>query len=415
MSDWLLLRLPRAAGSSAEWLVCDPQGQAMSAPQSGPLADAAPVAAGKRVCALLHSAEVLTTLVDLPAKSGTRSLQIARYALEEQLLGDIEQQHFALGRRSDFDGRTPVAVIEKERMKHWLSLLSEAGIRADLLCPESALLPRHPTEIVALLDQGMLTVVPSGPGAQPVCLPGATPAAALGIALDGRELAEVDLLVFAAPADWKIQAAQVEALRPQLASLRVHVLNDGLLPWLAPQLVQSPLNLLQGEWQPRHGSTGQWSRWRVAASMAIALLLIHLGSQGWALVSAHRAELASDQTLQALATQLLPGEKLAAGAVRRRAGQLLQTGGSSGGMLHALQSVAAATTASGGAQLRALNFHDGGTELQVRANDAQSVERFNQALRGAGWNAELVAGGAAGGHYEGRIQMKTPKGAGARP
>jgi hypothetical protein len=93
----------------------------------------------------------------------------------------------------------------------------------------------------------------------------------------------------------------------------------------------------------------------------------------------------------------------------------LQGGSNTGGMLNALQSLAIANSASGGTQLRALSFRDGSTELQVRASDAQSVERFNQTLRSAGWDAQLVAGGASADHYEGRIQMKMPRAAGARP
>ena len=49
MADWLLLRLPRAADSDAEWLVCDTHGFAGSIAQRGNLPDAAAQAAGRRV------------------------------------------------------------------------------------------------------------------------------------------------------------------------------------------------------------------------------------------------------------------------------------------------------------------------------------------------------------------------------
>src|SRR6266853_1571183 len=59
MADWLLLRLPRAAGEPASWLVADARGAPAGPAQSGPLTLAAARAAGRRVCVLVPGADVL--------------------------------------------------------------------------------------------------------------------------------------------------------------------------------------------------------------------------------------------------------------------------------------------------------------------------------------------------------------------
>ena len=45
-------------------------------------------------------------------------------------------------------------------------------------------------------------------------------------------------------------------------------------------------------------------------------------------------------------------------------------------------------------------------ELKVRATDAQSIDHINQSLRAAGWQADLISGGAAGEAFEGNISLR---------
>ncbi len=56
--------------------------------------------------------------------------------------------------------------------------------------------------------------------------------------------------------------------------------------------------------------------------------------------------------------------------------------------------------------MRALNYKDGALQLKLRASDARSLDQINQNLRSAGWQAELVSGGADGDAFEGNIQLR---------
>ena len=85
MSDWLLLRLPRADTELATWLVVDARGAPLSPPQSGPLALAAARVPGRRVCVLVGGADVLLAEPEVPVKAGAKLQQLVPYALEEHL------------------------------------------------------------------------------------------------------------------------------------------------------------------------------------------------------------------------------------------------------------------------------------------------------------------------------------------
>jgi hypothetical protein len=72
----------------------------------------------------------------------------------------------------------------------------------------------------------------------------------------------------------------------------------------------------------------------------------------------------------------------------------------------ALAALSQALGSARGASLQALSYRDGGLDLKLKASDAESLERIDQALRNNGWQAELTSGGAATTGYEGRIQIR---------
>ena len=127
MADWLLTRLPPAPEIAATWLVVDARGVPSGPPQSGPLALAAPRAAGRRVCVLVPGAEVLLAEPEVPVRAGAKVQQLVPYALEEHLAEDIDELHFAVGKRIGESARAPVAVVARAPIEAWLATHPEAA------------------------------------------------------------------------------------------------------------------------------------------------------------------------------------------------------------------------------------------------------------------------------------------------
>jgi general secretion pathway protein L len=406
MAEWLILQLPRNGESSCSWMAVDADGHALGAPAAGSMADAGPATIGRRVGLVVASGDVLLTEVELPPKSGVRPQQLVAYALEEQLAADIDTLHFAVGARDDLTGRTAVAVVTRALMSGWLSELSAHGIAVTAVCAGASLLPDNPGHTVVMLDGETLSLRRAGRSA--VALPADDIGAALEASL-GAELAADDLIFYASPEDWHQRSGEVEALRKHCASLKVQLLNSGPLPLLAPQLAAgSYINLLSGEFAPQVSSTGGWRRWRLAAILAAALFAVHVAGLSLELLQQHRSERALDAEIGAIARNALPGDN-GQGAVRTRIEQrlLAAQGDSTGaGFMPAMAALAQALGSARGATLQALSYRDGGLDLKLKASDAESLERIDQALRKNGWQAELTSGGAASSGYEGRIQMR---------
>src|SRR5689334_4643299 len=128
MADWLLLRLPRTPQQPASWLIVDPRGAPVGPPQSGPLSQAAARAAGRRICVLVPGTDVLLAEPEIPAKAGAKLHQLVPYAMEEQLADDIDDLHFAIGKRVEDSPRVRVAVIARPLMDSWLATLRSNGL-----------------------------------------------------------------------------------------------------------------------------------------------------------------------------------------------------------------------------------------------------------------------------------------------
>jgi type II secretion system protein L len=300
-----------------------------------------------------------------------------------------------------------VAVVAKEQMQNWIAALSAAGISAELICADNASLVAEASQVIALLDEHSLSVAAASAGNVARCLPADDIGGALELALGSNDFTATDLQLLVTPDTWRARGQQVEALRARFASLTVRTLNAGLLPWQAMQLAGStPLNLLQGDYQVTRSQQQHWRRWRLAAGLALGLLVLHAAGRGYALWQMQRAQFEADTALSAMAAQLLPGSSVAPDAVRRTVQQRLSGAGGVSPLL------TTTLDTGGGARLEALSYREGTTELKVLARGAPQADALNQGLRASGLNAELTAGNTVASGYDARIQIKS---AGGKP
>ena len=407
MSDWLLLRLPHAGAELATWLVVDARGAPLGPPQSGPLALAAARAPGRRASVLVGGADVLLAAPEVPVKAGAKLQQLVPYALEEHLAENIEDLHFALGKRSGESPRVPVAVVARGLLDAWLAELRGAGIEPDAIYADSELLPANPGQAVALLEADAVSV--RAPGGTPVTLPSDALSEALEIARAGTESGATGgrgLILYTGAAEWHQHSAQVEAARPYFDGIKVQLLAGGPLALFAQQLPStSAINLLQGEYAPVSSRGVGLKAWRVAAILLASLIGLHVVGKAAELQFLKRHEHQLDASIRDTFRSSMHTEASAADARRLMEKRLAGGRGAGGGLLPALQALVQARDAAPGTSVQSLNFHTGELEMKLSAPDASSLDRLSQSLRSNGWQADLTGGANSGSAYEGRIQM----------
>jgi general secretion pathway protein L len=407
MSDWLLLRLPRTAEQAATWLVADARGAPTGLPHGGPLSLAVPRATGRRLCVLVPGADVLLTEPDVPAKGGAKLQQLVPFALEEHLADDIDDLHFAIGRRAGDSLRTPVAVVARALLDEWLATLRTAGLEPEVVYADSDLLPHNPGQSVALLEEDAVSVRP--PGGSPVTLPADALAEGLEIAQSGADASAGarGLILYTGAAEWQRHSAQVEAARPRFDGIKVQLLTGGPLALFAQQLPgTSAINLLQGSYTTTSTRAIGFKAWRVAALLLAGLVALHVVGKTTELQLLKKRERQVDASIRDTFHQAMPGEVSALDARHRMEQRLVAARGAGGGLLPALQALAQARDSAPGTSVQALNFHSGSLEMKLSAPDASSLDRLSQSLRSNGWQADLTGGTNQGSGYEGRIQVR---------
>ncbi|MDB6108080.1 MAG: Type secretion system protein [Gammaproteobacteria bacterium] len=411
MAEWLLIRLPRTPEQPATWLTVDPRGNPSGPPQSGPLSLAAPRAVGRRICVLVPGTDVLLTEPEVPTKAGTKLQQVVPYALEEQLADDIDDLHFAIGKRAADSARTPVAVIRRSLMDEWLTSLKSSGLDPESMYTESDLLPQNPGQAVALMEEDVVVVRP--PLGAPVTLPVEALGEALEIAQQGSpELAATGvrgLVLYTGAAEWHQHSAKIESLRERFDGIKIQLLSAGPLALFGQQLpVATPINLLQGPYAPTTARTVGWQSWKVAAILLASLVGLHVAGKAAELTALKHSEHTLDTSIGETFRQAMPGERTTLDARRRMEQRLAaaQSGGGPGGLLPALQALVQARTAAPGTTLKALSMRQGTIEMKVSAKDASSLDHMSQSLRSNGWQADLTSGNTTSTGYEGLIQLR---------
>jgi general secretion pathway protein L len=311
MSSTLFIRLGQSPEQDVSWFLAGPDGEALGNVNHGRLAAAAAQAAERKIVVLLPGMETVINAADIPVRGTSRQLQVAPYALEEQLADDIGQMHFAVGARRE-DGKIPVAAISLSVFQEWMDKLGEVGIQPYAVYSELQGLPDIPGAITAMVEPGKIMIrLPTGESfsVDPVMLdtvlgtagkvknsdPEATLARAPFMVYMDSELVDEDKL-------W------IQKLRTQFPDAEFRQMAAGALPQLAAGLSRKgAINLLQGAFARK----SDWQRaikpWRLPAALAACLLLVISLTQAASLWRLSKAEAQLDAALEIAIQQVFPG------------------------------------------------------------------------------------------------------------
>ena len=398
MSNALYLRLPAVADAA---LAGYRGGVAPAAVQEHFAAAAA--AAGGRVIALAPGHDVVLTAASLPTRNRNRMLAAVPYALEEQLISDIDTLHFALG-STDKLGPVPVAVVERRHMQHWLDRLQAVDLRPDALLPEQLALPWQPGSWTILVEAQQV-LVRSG--------------ALQGFAIDPDLAAVLLRSALQDAGDNRPQRLEVYAcvaVDPELAGIAAdfglelvaHACADPLALFASNYTAEHSINLLQGAYSRNEQLGRLWRPWRLSAALLAGWLLLGVGTR---IIDYQRLD-HEQQTLQTKIEQVyrqtFPTDKNIVNPRVQMERHLAELGGGSGtGFLELLSQTGPTLKATPGLEVKSLRSQNGELELELHMQDLQGLDQLKQRLSAAGpLSVEIVSAASRDGKVEGRLKIK---------
>jgi general secretion pathway protein L len=399
------LRLQRPAGESgaprASWLLLE-DGIQQGRLRHGALADAATDALHARLTVYIPAGEVLLTRVSLPAGRRSQLLDALPYALEDDLIEDVDQLHCALGPKLA-SGEFVAAVIRKSRLESWLALLQAAGIQPRWMLPDALLLPWQPGHwsLACETDSAFLRTDHSLAWA---CDPAMLPTLLDRQLANGAPPGPIDVYGCVDPELPAVFARHGVETVPHAPSQAVE------LPALAMQsgLPGSELNLLQGSYAPRSRTRQRLRPWYATVALAASLLLLVLAGRTYEYYRLQDQNRQLAQRIEQVFRQAFPEVKRIVNPraqMRHRLARLAgKTGAADTGFVELLARIAPPMSQTRGLQLQTLRYQSGRLDVQLEVKDLQTLEELRNRLAATGnLKVELKSANASDNKVQGRL------------
>lgn len=313
--------------------------------------------------------------VELPEMSGSRLSQALRWAVEDSIAGDPEQQHVVPVRRAQ-DGQLLCLVVARRDMDQWLAALPARPTR---LVPDAACLPRAENELI-LMPMGGVVLARGG-----------------NEMFDRIEPDLLDSLVpeFTESAGNEVRLVWVGDTPPvELDRFSVEKRPGGssALALLAPAALGetgAAFNLLQGEYAELEGASSS-RQWRLAgwlAGLAAFLMLAGLLAEYTML---KREQLRLEHAVEARFAEMFPDiSSIQRPRVQAERALAELRGGSRDRFVQLMGAVSPLFSGARGVEVTSISYLDGTLDLELETASLADLEALQRQLRTQGLDAAL--------------------------
>jgi len=348
-----------------EWLRPD------STVQRGPLLELASQPGNARLILVAPSEAITLHRVPLPGRNRTLWARAVPYALEDQLIDDIETVHFAMAHAAD-GNCLPVATLDHAVLRDWLETCAQAGLTPTAVIPDALLLPWQDGDWSVLVENGR-AVVRTGRWE--------------GFALEQESL---DLFLDQALAE----AGDAQPQRLRIWGSPPPQLTASSMAWQVEEEPGEPLQLFAAGYQPPtilnllqgpYSRQTQWKRrlqpWRPAAILAGVWLLL----QGIAVIYEHqqlqREQVALQVKMEEVYKNAVPGATRIVNPkaqLEARLRELTPTDARGGLFLNLLYHGGQPLVDFTDITLRSLSYREGQLDLALEGGNPATLDQLRQ-------------------------------------
>lgn len=256
--------------AQASWVICEDE-HVESSMLRGHLSELPLAAKQNEITVIVPAHDVLLTEAHLPKLSRSRLLQALPFSLEENLIDDVNDLHFAI---ADYqpDGSIPVAIVARKKMDEWFALFNQYGILPSQLYSAVFLLSYFENNWSASILQEDVTVRQNeyqGFNSDQANFP-----LLLELAIKNAKKKPECIHVYStltAPVEMKSDAVILNEIH-----LSEQAWLEMLPAWLKPE---HSINLLQGHYQPKRKTSGSKKIWLFAGYATLSFLALAFFSQ----------------------------------------------------------------------------------------------------------------------------------------
>ena len=190
----------------------------------------------------------------------------------------------------------------------------------------------------------------------------------------------------------------------------MQLLPDGALPWLARSLeTHDAVNLLQGEFARTTALRVHWRQWRTPASLAAALLLVHVGTQALQIRHAKHESAVLDSQIANVFAAAMPGEVIQdpRHQMQARLDRIRKQGASPEYFLRALKTLSGALAVAPKTEIAALSYREQSVDMKLNAPSLAALSQLSQYIDSKhDLKAEIQSSTPVAGGVEAHVQLR---------
>jgi general secretion pathway protein L len=384
MSDTLLVHYNIEKSDQATWSLCNDAGELTSRITTGSLNELSVLATKSPVVVLLNSQCLHINQLKLPTQNMQKMLKAVPYAVEEFIAEDIDNFHFVAS-KNKYDEKISVVGIDRSTLKNILQLFQQAGITIDKIIPDALCLAADKNSRQwACLNHGehsyLQTDILSGMLLSHEILP-----YALSTLLQDEKQETPEKILFFNEQEQPAAFDDIEIEDENIESIRISYNTHPLAVFSGNYRQALPLNLLQNEFRPRRKTSGYLHHWRLAASLAVVWLVLHLGLAGFQLVQLTEENKKSAAEMERIYKKAFPKSRKIINPRAQMEQKLKELKNASGntdsGLLFLLaESFGTMTHDRENITLQSLTFRNNRMEIGLDSKNLQAIETLNNNL-----------------------------------
>jgi type II secretion system protein L len=314
-------------------------------------------------------------------------------------------------------------VVSRVTLQGWLAQLAAAGIAPAAIYADISLMPDNPGQTVLWLERSRLAVRRPGqlafaveltPIADALVVAGVIPDPLAPVPAEGDAppppSEPESAVLYTTREEWNEVQAQFQAVAAKFASLKVQLLSDGALPWLARELQGTDaVSLLQGEFARTTDYGAHWKQWRTAAMLAVGLLLAHVGAAAIRIHQANHQTKDLDAQIAQVFQQALPSEKLQdpRRQMQARLDRIRHSGAGPEYFLHTMEALAGAVSATPKTTIDSFSYREQALDLRLKSPSLAELSQLTQLVNKQGYKADIQSSQPVDGGVEAHMQVRS--------
>ncbi|MCZ6564523.1 MAG: type II secretion system protein GspL [Gammaproteobacteria bacterium] len=391
-----------------KWIKLDSEGNPITRGAEARLEQVSSVAQNAHVIVLLPLQQMLLSIVNTRARKSKHLQKAIPFALEDEVADDIENLHFALGRRYG-ENDYPVAVIEKVTLDSVLETLASAGVYPDILTADVFALPFKEGSWTILVEADRALVRTSKFQGFTIDLHNLQQM--LTSSLRQAEITPSELNIY------RCDSPQ-SGVKSFTFPINTNELDDCPPGLFADGLDENEcINLLQGSYQKKDKKHRQFAPWKIAA----ILFGVWVGLSMVSVLIDHarfsKEEKRLDAQIEQELRQTFPDiQNVTAGNARIKMEARLRnfiadtTSNSYAGFMELLALSGESMQQAGNITINTMNYRDGKLNVNVNSPDVQALDKVKQLLKTKNFFADIQSANTQGAIIEAQLVISKGEG-----